>query len=71
MAPARLDVVIQHIRGVAAAHSLDDLSDSDLLTEFVTCASGLAFAALVKRHGAMVMRVCRRALQHEQDAQFA
>ncbi|HEV3119695.1 MAG TPA: sigma-70 family RNA polymerase sigma factor, partial [Gemmataceae bacterium] len=69
MAHARLDVVIQHIRSVAAARSLDDLSDSDLLREFVTCASGLAFAALVKRHGAMVMRVCRRTLHHEQDAE--
>ncbi|HEV3084651.1 MAG TPA: sigma-70 family RNA polymerase sigma factor [Gemmataceae bacterium] len=69
MAPARLDAVIQHIRGVAAAGTLDDLSDRDLLREYVTCRSGLAFAAIVKRHGAMVMRVCRRMLHHEQDAE--
>ena len=47
MAPARLNAVIQHIRGVAAANRLDDLSDRDLLREYVTWRSGLAFAAIV------------------------
>jgi RNA polymerase sigma factor (sigma-70 family) len=49
----------------------DSASDADLLDRFVTDRDGLAFAALVSRHGPMVLAVCRRVLRHRQDAEDA
>jgi RNA polymerase sigma factor (sigma-70 family) len=49
----------------------DTESDADLLGRFVTDRDGLAFAALVSRHGPMVLAVCRRVLRHRQDAEDA
>ena len=46
-------------------------SDADLLERFVADRDGLAFAALVSRHGPMVLAVCRRVLRHRQDAEDA
>ena len=46
-------------------------SDSQLLERFVLRRDEAAFAALVDRHGAMVLRVCRRVLSDEHDAQDA
>ncbi len=46
-------------------------SDSELLDRFVQRRDEAAFAALVERHGAMVLRVCRQVLADEHDAQDA
>ena len=46
-------------------------TDTDLLARFVAERDGLAFAALVARHGPMVLAVCRRVLRHRQDAEDA
>lgn len=46
-------------------------SDADLLDRFITDRDGPAFAALVRRHGPMVLAVCRRVLRHRQDAEDA
>jgi RNA polymerase sigma factor (sigma-70 family) len=51
-----------------------DLSDSQLLHRFLTGRDGAeqaAFAALVERHGPMVLRVCRQVLGNPHDAQDA
>ncbi|QJW96848.1 RNA polymerase sigma factor [Frigoriglobus tundricola] len=49
----------------------DAVPDADLLHRFVTDRDGPAFAALVRRHGPMVLAVCRRVLRHRQDAEDA
>ena len=43
-------------------------SDSQLVERFVLRRDEAAFAALVDRHGAMVLRVCRQVLSDEHDA---
>jgi hypothetical protein len=42
-----------------------------LVERFAECREEEAFAALVYRHGTMVLNVCRRVLQNEADAEDA
>jgi RNA polymerase sigma factor (sigma-70 family) len=49
----------------------DDLSDSRLLEHFIHRRDEAAFAALMERHGPMVLGVCRRVLHDAQDAEDA
>jgi RNA polymerase sigma factor (sigma-70 family) len=46
-------------------------TDAQLLHQFLTGHDGPAFAALVQRHGPMVLGVCRQVLHHHQDAEDA
>ncbi len=50
---------------------MEAVSDAELLERFVTCRDEAAFAALIARHGPMVLSVCRRLLRHPQDAEDA
>ncbi len=66
--------VLRGIRGLLHGGVTAGLSDEQLLTQFAAGAgesSELAFAALVERHGGMVLRVCRGVLGDEQEAQDA
>jgi len=46
-----------------------DQTDGELLSRFVATRDEASFAALVRRHGPMVLSVCRRMLRHDQDAE--
>src|SRR5262245_495073 len=46
-------------------------SDDEALRAFIRFKDEAAFAALIQRHGPMVLRVCERVLQHAQDAEDA
>jgi RNA polymerase sigma factor (sigma-70 family) len=61
MMNGQLSVVVQHIHRLAGAPGIEGLKDGPLLERFVA-GEEAAFAALVRRHGPMVLGVCRRVL---------
>src|SRR5262249_30849073 len=71
MGDQHLHAVLQHVRKLAAAPAANPPSDRDLLDRFVAHRDEAAFAALVERHGAMVLGICRRVLRHAHDAEDA
>jgi RNA polymerase sigma factor (sigma-70 family) len=71
MAAGSLGSVLRHLRRLAGAPGTADPSDVQLLERFARNRDETAFAALVERHGPMVLGVCRRVLRHEQDAEDA
>ena len=68
MATAQPGTLLRHIKGLAAGRHR---TDGQLLDDFAARRDESAFAALLSRHGPMVLRVCRRLLRHEQDAEDA
>src|ERR1700722_19979164 len=71
MAEKGLRTVVQQARQFVALEAAGSLSDRELLDHYVRCRDEAAFTALVHRHTAMVLGVCRRVLQHGQDAEDA
>jgi RNA polymerase sigma factor (sigma-70 family) len=63
--------LLDRIRHAALLRDGGGLSDGQLLALFVRHRDGDAFAALLNRHGPMVMGVCRRVLLHQHDAEDA
>jgi len=70
MSSAVLSAVVRHLHQInpSAADSRDDRA---LINAFVARNDQTAFAVLVRRHGSLVLNVCRRVLRHEQDAEDA
>src|SRR5262245_29042619 len=71
MADRQLTAVLDRLRQAALRHGGAGLTDSELLERFVARRDEAAFEALVRRHGPMVLAVCRRVLRHEADAEDA
>src|SRR4051812_27869276 len=69
MANGTSTLLIQCARGLAETGRVGELPDRELVDRFAERGDGEAFAALVRRHGALVLGVCRRLLRHEQDAE--
>jgi len=71
MATAQLGAIVGDIRDLAACRTGNEQSDGALLRAFLANKDEPAFAALTRRHGPMVLRVCLRTLGNAQDAQDA
>ena len=63
--------VLRHVRRAALLRDGGGLSDSQLLERFLLGRDEDAFAGLLKRHGPMVLAVCRRVLGDQHDAEDA
>src|SRR4051812_42548038 len=71
MATSSLSAVIERLRRLVLARETSNLSDEQLLESFVNLRQELAFEAIVRRHGTMVMGVCKRILRDHHDAEDA
>src|SRR5581483_11869583 len=62
---------LDHLRQTLASPEESARTDGQLVASFVASRDECAFAALVRRHGRMVLGVCRRVLGHVHDAEDA
>ncbi len=69
--PVRPDQLLHEIRRLAVPPAADPDSDAALLRRFIHQRDERAFAALVARHGPLVLEVCRRVLRERQAAEDA
>ena len=71
MANAPIPGVLRHLRRMFRPPEADEQPDVQLLRRFLAGREEEAFAAIVQRHGPLVLNVCRRVLRGEQDAEDA
>jgi len=71
MSSSALAAGVRQLRGRLALQCHVEESDEQLLHAFLGRRDDSAFAVLVRRHGPMVLHVCRRVLGHQQDAEDA
>jgi RNA polymerase sigma-70 factor (ECF subfamily) len=71
MAAALLGNLIGYLRGVVAPAEAGAVGDAHLLELFLARRDEAAFEELVRRHGPMVLGVCRRVLGNSHDADDA
>src|SRR6266568_3934886 len=71
MATGQLGRVIQQLRAAVLRRDGEGLTDGQLLESFLARQEEAAFEALVRRHGPMVLGVCRRVLGNSHDAEDA
>jgi RNA polymerase sigma factor (sigma-70 family) len=71
MPTRELTPVLRYLRHVGAGTGEAALSDGQLLERFVRRRDGASFEALLRRHGPMVLGVCRRVLRDAHEAEDA
>src|SRR5438132_10715117 len=69
MARDQIDPVLQQIHRLVGEPDIAELTDRQLLERFVYARDEVAFTALVRRHGPLVLGVSGRLLHHAQDAE--
>lgn len=65
MADVQTGRVLRHVRQLAWSHAAKGLTDGQLLQQFAARHDEDAFAAIVQRHGPLVLGVCRNVLHHD------
>jgi RNA polymerase sigma factor (sigma-70 family) len=71
MAGEQIGAVLRFIRRAAGARGRGEETDADLVDRFAARRDEAAFAALLRRHGPLVLGVCRRVLGNAADADDA
>jgi RNA polymerase sigma factor (sigma-70 family) len=71
MAGGVFTAVLQYLRRLTPGRGAGDASDELLLERFVTRREEAAFAALLHRHGPLVLAVCHSILRNTHDAEDA
>jgi RNA polymerase sigma factor (sigma-70 family) len=71
MANHQLGAVLGHLRQLLNPQAADGPTDGQLLERFLTTREETAFAAVVERHGPLVLGLCRRILGNAHDAEDA
>src|SRR5687768_11287310 len=71
MASDPANPLLRLIRGIAPSRDFGDEADGPLLRRFAAGRDEAAFTALVRRHGPMVLGVCRRLLGDRHEAEDA
>ncbi|HMC64674.1 MAG TPA: sigma-70 family RNA polymerase sigma factor [Gemmataceae bacterium] len=71
MAKRPLANVLRHIRSLALTRDAANTEDARLLERFIRDRDEAAFEALLRRHGPMVLGVCRRLLSNPCDVEDA
>ena len=70
MSGGQASPVVRYLRNLVGLSEPDD-SDARLLERFTADRDEAAFATLLRRHGPMVLGVCRRVLRNPHDADDA
>src|SRR5436305_15255081 len=71
MASPELNTVVRQLHKLAGTAQAGDGTDAELLGRFAARRDEAAFAALLRRHGPMVLGACRRVLGNHADAEDA
>jgi RNA polymerase sigma factor (sigma-70 family) len=71
VAAGAIDGFLERLSRGMAAEAHADRTDAELVRRLRAGPDPAGFAAVVRRHGPMVYRVCRRVLRHEADAEDA
>src|ERR1700749_4981243 len=71
MPSSAMSRVLHSLRRAVLHFDDGDVSDGQLLERFLNARDEEAFEALVRRHGPLVLGVCRRIASHTQDAEDA
>jgi RNA polymerase sigma factor (sigma-70 family) len=68
MATAHIHL-LKHLYHLARADGTEALTDGELVQRFAACGEEASFAALVRRHGPLVLQVCQRLLEDTHTAE--
>src|SRR5262245_30680354 len=71
MSTATLNGFLAHLKHAMGAETLGQRTDGALVDRFLRTRDDAAFTAMLRRHGPMVLRVCRRVLPRQDDAEDA
>src|SRR6516225_9389156 len=71
MAIGQTGKMLHHLWRAVLLHDGAGLTDGQLLENFLAHRDEMAFEALLRRHGPMVLAVCRRILVNRDDAEDA
>lgn len=71
MAAPETNTVLRYIRNLAGRLGESQQTDSELLRAFLDQNDQSAFEAILRRHGSLVLRICRRVLDDPHDAEDA